>query len=272
MHRESKQIIFILEFFCALIWLFPYAANAYTTLSAADGEKVSWKQSCIQYTIYEEGASDMEFDDLADAVRESFDEWEQVDCSYFYFEETEPATCTEIGFNMAGGNMNLLVWRKSGWPYEDAAMALTTLSYDDRTGRILDADIEFNNDIFVFTLEKGSGFADLRNTATHEIGHVLGMDHSTDPEATMYAFAFPGDTNKRSVEEDDKAGVCYLYPLEDDPDVCEEPVCGLVTDCNYNDCVAIKEDKGSDCSVTNAGWKPAGSSRPGLLDIIRYVF
>ena len=66
---------------------------------------------------------------------------------------------------------------------------------------------------------------DLENIATHEIGHALGladlylwMFDTTDPEVlntvqeqTMYGYATEGDTNKRTLEAGDIAGVEALY-------------------------------------------------------------
>lgn len=46
---------------------------------------------------------------------------------------------------------------------------------------------------------------------THELGHVLGLGHSTDPAATMYAVAH-NDGRGASLKPDDIAGVQTLYP------------------------------------------------------------
>ena len=51
---------------------------------------------------------------------------------------------------------------------------------------------------------------DLYAVAVHEIGHLLGMDHSSIPDAIMYAYHQNG---KRILTEDDIKGITNLYPL-----------------------------------------------------------
>ena len=46
--------------------------------------------------------------------------------------------------------------------------------------------------------------------ATHEIGHILGLQHSTDVNAIMYPFLNFGMT-KRELSHDDIDGVLALY-------------------------------------------------------------
>jgi len=46
---------------------------------------------------------------------------------------------------------------------------------------------------------------------THEIGHLLGLDHSADTTATMVSGLSKGDVYKRSIESDDKNGIKAIY-------------------------------------------------------------
>jgi hypothetical protein len=55
-------------------------------------------------------------------------------------------------------------------------------------------------------------FANLAEVATHELGHVLGLGHSTDSTATMAAIAH-FDRRGASLKTDDKSGLSSIYPL-----------------------------------------------------------
>lgn len=102
----------------------------------------------------------------------------------------------------------------------------------------------------------GTSLADLENTLTHELGHLQGLDHTctdaaTPPQeyvgdtpgnkppscsmlyllpadqqtaiktATMYNFASPGETSKRTVHADDVAGIVDAYAPANDPRNCK---------------------------------------------------
>ena len=213
---------------------------AYTLQYAGSGDVIRWQESCFHYSIHEEGLSGIDAADLHDSIRASFDAWEDVDCSYFYFVETDDAACDDIGYVDDTGNMNLLVFRTENWEvdrdHDSSAIALTTTSWDDLSGRLLDADIEFNAEYFKFGVDGASNLVDIQNTATHEIGHMIGLDHTDQSGATMYPTAGTGDVDKRSLSSDDENGLCDLYPDADDPDVCKEPHCGLDLTCTGTTC------------------------------------
>jgi len=82
--------------------------------------------------------------------------------------------------------------------------------------RILDGDVVFNDGW------QGCGFyetfANFAEVATHELGHVLGLGHSTDPAATMYASAH-FDGRGASLRADDLAGLRFIYPATAAPEL-----------------------------------------------------
>jgi MYXO-CTERM domain-containing protein len=160
--------------------------------------------------------------------------WTAVGCSDLIMSVGETTVQETIGFNWHAGsgdaiNQNVLLFRNDTpgdaldqWVHTLGALAITTVTFDSRSGRLVDADIEINDASFAFTtcdLDEASCRVayDLENTLTHELGHVLGLDHppSGDPgafEATMFASTSEGAVDKRDLADDDIAGVCTLYP------------------------------------------------------------
>jgi hypothetical protein len=117
-------------------------------------------------------------------------------------------------------------------------LALTTTTYNQNTGELLDADTELNGwDGTVVALVNTSApshgwyltcatttpqcasygddkciWVDVQNTMTHEAGHFIGLAHETHVTATMNPYSGPGDTAKRTLAQDDIDGLCTIYP------------------------------------------------------------
>ncbi len=154
------------------------------------------------------------------AIEKSFRQWATLKCDgeATPFELTFGGTVSgrEVGYLQdAGpsGNENLVIWVPAGWAHGKKVLALTSLTYDTKSGEIVDGDLELNDADYEFTLDAAldKTAIDLRNTVTHEAGHFLGLDHSLESEATMFNTAPPGEILKRDLLEDDVNGYCALY-------------------------------------------------------------
>nr|WP_228530508.1 MULTISPECIES: matrixin family metalloprotease [Myxococcaceae] len=123
-----------------------------------------------------------------------------------------------VGYDTAEGAHNQSeIVALEDWPYDPDSLAVTVVTLDTRTHRILDADIAFNVSSRRFAVlasdaTEGGLYDDVQNTLTHELGHAFGLAHNGAlPDAVMYPSARRGETRKRALHEDDQAGLAVLY-------------------------------------------------------------
>jgi len=94
-------------------------------------------------------------------------------------------------------------------------VGLTSISYIQETrviggitfNRLLESDTVFNDGMSCFL----GNSANLAEVATHELGHSIGLTHSSDPASLMWAQAHGGGRDA-TLGADDRAGVLVIYP------------------------------------------------------------
>lgn len=109
------------------------------------------------------------------------------------------------------------------WDHAPQAAGVTTATYSTRTGELIDADVELNGADFLFTTVDSPACpdgapattcvsTDIQATLTHEIGHVVGLDHVSDERSLMFPTASPGELAMRVIDSSSACFVCETYP------------------------------------------------------------
>ena len=199
------------------LFLFSSTGWGYERTVTENGIPVVWNQMPITYFIGKEGSDGIKDGSDIQAIKDAFAVWSNVDCARVTFVFGGLVESPSFGYDPNGSsNQNQIYWIQSAskWPYSDSVLASTELTYHPISGEILDADIIFNEVAQTWSTQgtPAAGSHDILNTAVHEIGHLLGLGHSPVQDSTMFADAPAGETKKRDLAEDDRNGVCAVYP------------------------------------------------------------
>ncbi len=233
----------------------------------ATGAKLFWPSSCISYATNKLGTQDLDPTDTRDIIRKTFQSWSDVPCpdgkvASMTFQEREPVSCKKSQYNKTGPNVNVVLFQDDDWKYRgiDGTLAKTSVTYNDETGEIYDADIEVNtaNNTVTITDDPRKVQYDLQAILTHEVGHFIGIAHSPNPDAVMYASYNPGSTSQRKLTPDDVEAVCAVYPPNSGVPCETEPRGGFSGSCDD------PEEKGL-CSAGGVGSTDASTGMFGIV-------
>jgi hypothetical protein len=190
------------------------------------GKKLHWPTNCLSISIQRDGSdlSGIDAETASAVIEAAFETWQSADCGggetpSFSVVNLGQVECRLHEYNQHQPNANIVLFRDGDWPYpntEGNQLALTTTTYEFERGEILDSDVEFNTyqQRFSVTDDVVSG-NDLASVATHEIGHFLGLSHTRDVDATMHKRGNLIPFSQRTLEADDIAGICEIYPPGD---------------------------------------------------------
>src|SRR6185295_2487639 len=152
--------------------------------------------------------------DVAGAARRAMQHWAGV--VDIEFLETSSSLQTVSPQN-GGDRINLItVSDQNSALFRSTDNPGRTRTFYDSGGAIVEADIALNPNV-PFSSDGTAGTYDLESTFTHEVGHLLGLEHSAILGATMQPrqamnglFGLPAFT-QRTLSEDDIAGARALY-------------------------------------------------------------
>lgn len=186
------------------------------------GLPLYWKNACVGFAMQKSASTQISFDDAVQNLTAAFAKWKGASCPSTSGSSSVSievrylgaATCDQVQYNRdtSIGNANVIMFRDGAWPHDDPnnTIALTTVTYDPTTGELFDADMEINSNQQKFSLADPPPADKIGFLAaiTHEAGHFLGMAHTNDTSATMFAQYKPSMSNLAS---DDIAGICSVY-------------------------------------------------------------
>ncbi|MBC77397.1 MAG: hypothetical protein CME64_15440 [Halobacteriovoraceae bacterium] len=195
-----------------LVLLLSHHAMAYLYSTGVDGKKLRWNGSRTNINLYanpvDQNSLNINSDDVQAAINEGVDEWNKV--SPLKVNPVFTSYPPELG---AGAS-----FRFSNNPafFGKGVLAITSINYDSSNGSIMSADILMNESFYSgasFTSDKSSSsgpVAYVGDVITHELGHLLGLNHSEVHDSSMIYSIFKG---QHSIHSDDKSGIKSLYDL-----------------------------------------------------------
>ncbi|XP_050236226.1 metalloendoproteinase 4-MMP [Mercurialis annua] len=144
-------------------------------------------------------SSSLKISDLKEVFSRAFSKWASV--TPVSFLETSDYNFADIKIGFYSGDHG------DGEPF-DGILGVLAHSFSPETGKLhLDAAETW---AIEFKKEKSKVAIDLESVAVHEIGHLLGLAHSSDKEAVMYPSLKPRK-KKVDLNVDDIQGIQALY-------------------------------------------------------------
>ena len=179
------------------------------------GSELFWSSpSNVGIVINSDGSDNIADSSVETALKGSIEAWNDLPgSSVALVENTSPSQKARTDW---GSSSIHLMWfdetNSSGYfPPGSGTVAITPIWFFGN-GTISDADVLFNGKGFNFTTSGVGGAFDVQDVATHELGHLLGLDHTGVAGGTMYPYVDTTVILHRSLSDDDLHGMRDAYP------------------------------------------------------------
>ena len=220
-------------------------------LNGSSGNPAYWNSSTVSVIIDATGSDDILDGSHLPALRSALDAWNGDPGSTVQLVESgaSPNACS----TWTSFSSRIIFFDETNcsgyFPGGGGTVALTPLLINGN-GSIADADIIFNGVDFGFTTRDEPGRFDVQDVGTHELGHLLGLDHSGWAGATLYPYVDQNVVLQRSLSLDDIHGMRDIYP-----NGAHAEITGAVKRSSDNSNVA-----GAHVWVRDASGRPAGGT------------
>jgi hypothetical protein len=228
-----RKTLMVLVFLVLSVGLPKPEVFAYTVLEH------TWSKSSIPWYIHPSGSNDAAFNELKNALQDAFQEFQKL-------------SCFSKSFSYGGTSSNnpedgiYIQFKESNWDPTVGDAAAYAQTWTNWSGSASHSVIVFNGVDLEWTTTEADDFfslkTDIQGVATHELGHCLGLGHSRVRKATM--FFSGGSAELRSLDQDDKNGICFLYSSFTGGQPCD--ACEADDNCSGGYCVTYP-DGGSFC-------------------------
>ena len=242
-----------------------------------DGIPLFWPSRCVGFSFQAQGTAKLVPEDTKQAILGAFATWSEHACpgggvASIVFSPTEDVQCKLPQANKDGANVNVVFFRDDAWPYRgiDGTLATTTVTYDG-DGTIWDADIAVNAAFNDVTLSDTDAEYDVPSIVVHEVGHFMGIAHSSNDRALMAPTYSPG-LIRRELDPDDIEALCAVYPPDRQATCSVEPRGGFGARCAA---VAPEPPDEGGCSASpglaSAGFPSSGLSALGVSAMLGFL-
>ena len=209
----------ILMFFMLSITIFINAANAFTIVFSS--KDYVWHKSTITFHLNASGCG-MSYSKLSAYTQSALDLWNNVPTSNLYLKlgpEDTTTTYTIASTNAANGTASdPIIFCDTNYGTDFGATNIPasetkkTIVNNQTIGDYitLNATVGATGNIFTSSVFSDNTYIII---LAHEIGHVLGLGHSSEPNAIMsYSHSSYDNTVQNRLGQDDVDGISYLYP------------------------------------------------------------
>ena len=168
-----------------------------------------WKKNELSYTIlgnvayYNQTSKYL----IKEIVKEAFRDWEQHASFKFFEQKYSKQADIKLIFTRDAYNVD---------PNPDSYNHICAKTFHNNQAHAYFSDhplhageIHINNEILWLESTKPKGEISLKSILLHEVGHVLGLEHSYDRDSIMYPYFYKN--NVKSISLSDSFELSFLY-------------------------------------------------------------